>query len=111
MTTKAEQFVKNVAKWPFMGGIGVSSISGNGYSVSEFSDGSVLLEVGGKIIDHSPEPVTRNAIDTFAHAGRMLASYSKAERAAIIARLYGAKDCVISGVRWSADGEYLGLNW
>lgn len=99
------------SKWPYIGGMGRHSISGGRYSVSEFEDGSVALVVDGIVIDHSDEPITEHAFETFAHAGRMLTAYTQERRAEIIAEKYGGQDCSISGVLWAADGSYRGLNW
>jgi hypothetical protein len=98
-------------RWGFIGGVGKRSISGIGYSVSELSDGSVILVVDGIVLDHSDEPITSNAFETFAHAGRMLTTYTQADRQRIIAEKHGGADCSLSGVRWAADGSYRGLDW
>lgn len=90
-----------------------SRISGVGYSVSEFPDGSACLTVGDEVIDVSSEPVSYCVLDTWAHAGRCLTVFTQEKRAEIAERA-GATDnapCCISGIFWTVDGSYGGLNW
>lgn len=98
-------------RYPLIGGIGRQSVSGSRYCVASMEDGSAMFLFDGEVLDFSDTPVSDNVIETWAHAGRCLARYTQSERKAIIIEKYNGKQCVIDGVKWSPEGEYLGLNW
>lgn len=95
-------------KWPFIGGMGSSSVTGYGYSVSRIDSGKTILVVNDVVLD-----VLDNApyerMEDLAHAGRMLTVHTKERRAEIIATNYGGKDVTLDGVKWKADGSYAGV--
>jgi hypothetical protein len=91
---------------------GSQSISGQRYCASIFADGSSALMVDRHVIDYSEEPITHGALEAWAHAGRILTSMTKEQIAESVRKHHpGCNVASISGVRWSSDGDYLGLEW
>jgi hypothetical protein len=103
---------------PLIGYVGgVRSTSGIGYGVMMFGDGSLLAILereGGRIVmDQVDEPCTDRAYDAMCWAASRMARLPREQRA-LLARDCGAtpsSPASVSGVRWTSEGDYAGLDW
>lgn len=86
-----------------------SSISGVGYDVGEFDDGTVL-RVGDRIV-YTTDYAGPNTSDLLAKVGRLLTGLSRETRAAQLAGLATPRDgrYTLDGTVWTDGGEFVGL--
>jgi len=86
-----------------------SSISGNGYHVGQFDDGTVL-RVGDRIV-YTTDNAGPNTSDALARVGRLLAGLSRETRAAQLSEIASPRDgrYTVGGTVWTDAGEFVGL--
>lgn len=85
-----------------------SSITGNGYCVGTFDDGTVL-RVGSFV--YRTDDTGMDAADWLSRIGNRIANIPQAERARQLAECYSpiADEYIVGRSRWSLDGSFLGL--
>lgn len=86
-----------------------SSVSHGNYSVAYYDDKSILIWAKGEgfIVLDQEQTYYR---DTVEHLARCLGMFNRSRRAEMIAKRIEGKESVwIDGIRWGADGSYLGM--
>lgn len=86
-----------------------STVSHSNYSIAYYDDHSILIWAKGEGFIVLDEEQTYYR-DTVEHLARCLGMFDKSRRAAMIAKKCEGDDSVwIDGIRWAADGSYLGM--